>query len=291
MKPSHDQSTRPPRGRGRLPRAGSLLIAACLVITTAGPVWAAAPGNDLPSGAAEIGSLPFAIDQDTTEAGVGSDDVGCGAGGYDVATVWYSFSPVEDVRVEIDARASDYLVGVNLFAGSADESGRFDCNNDALAFDATAGTTYYLLFADVNDDGINGGSLRAEVIVAPPSLNVSLTADPTANVHPKTGQARITGTIACDRQAEFAEVSVSLRLATGRFITVGGGADSTSCGPTRAKWSAIVTGENDRFTGGLAAVEVTAFACDVVSCSETAEAGSVRLRAAIQLSRSSSPRR
>jgi hypothetical protein len=155
----------------------------------------------------------------------------------------------------IDARASDYLVGVNLFASSADETGRIDCNNDALAFDATAGTTYFLLFADVNDDGINGGSLRADVIVAPPSLNVSLNVEPTAKVHPKTGQVLITGTIACDRQAEFAEVSIGLRLATGRFITVGGGADSTSPGPTRAPWSAIVTSENDRFTAGLAMVQ------------------------------------
>jgi hypothetical protein len=255
-----------------------MLIALCLAITAAGPVSAAAPGNDLPSGATAIPSLPFTIDQNTTEAGVGSDDVGCGAGGFDVATVWYSFTPVEDVRVEIDARASDYLVGVNLFAGSADETGRFDCNNDALAFDAAAGTTYYLLFADVNDDAINGGSLRADVIVAPPSLNVSLTVDLSAKVHPKTGQARITGTIACDRQAEFAEVSVSLRLATGRFVTIGGGAGSTSCGPTRAAWSAIVTGENDRFTAGRATVQVTGLACDILSCNETAAAASVQLR-------------
>ncbi len=259
-------------------RAGAALAALALAVTAVGPVSAATPANDLPSGATGIPSLPYTIDQDTTEAGVGADDVGCGAGGLDLATVWYSFTPTEDVRVEIDARASDYLVGVNLFAGTADEAGRFDCNNDALAFDAAAGTTYFLLFADVNDDGINGGSLHAEVRVAPPSLNVAMTVDATANVHPKTGEALITGTIACDRDAEFAEVTVTLRLETGRFTTIGVGAASTDCGPTPSAWAAIVTGENGRFVAGHATVLLAGFACDILSCSESAADGSVRLR-------------
>jgi hypothetical protein len=252
-----------------------------LATVAVGPVAAAAPGNDLPSGATAIASLPYEVSQDTSEATVGGDDVGCGAGGLDAATVWYSFSPSADVRVEIDARASDYIVGVNLFIGSADEDGRADCNNDALAFDAVAGQTYFLLFADVNDDTINGGFLQAIVQVAPPSLNISLTVDPTANVHPKTGQARLTGTIACDRVAEFAEVSAFLRLDTGRFTTVGGGGGSTSCGPARSPWSMLVSGENGRFAAGGATFQLTAIACDLLSCNEAAADGSVRLRRGI----------
>jgi hypothetical protein len=261
-----------------LSRGSAVVLAALMLVAAAvGPVSAAAPDNDLPAGATVIPSLPFAIDQDTTDAGVGADDVGCGAGGLDAATVWYSFLPAEDVRVEIDARASDFL-GVNLFAGTADEAGRFDCNNDALAFDASAGTTYYVLFADVNDDGVNGGTLRAEVRVAPPSLNVTLTVNPTAKVHPKTGQALVTGTIACDRQAEFAEVGVTLRLETGRFTTIGAGAASTSCGADPGAWTALVDGENGRFVGGAGTVRLTGFACDILSCNETAIESSIRLR-------------
>jgi hypothetical protein len=275
MRP-HPPTTHPPRAVAR--RLASIVAAIVVAATTAAPVAAAAPANDLPSGATTVASLPFAIHQDTTEAGVGADDVGCGAGGLDAATVWYAFSPSLDVRVEIDARASDYLVGVNLFAATADEAGRIDCNNDALAFDASAGTRYYILFADVNDDGANGGSLRADVRIAPPSLNVTLTVDATARVHPKTGQALITGTVACDRQAEFAEVSVMLRLVTGRFFTIGAGAGSTACGPSRSAWAAIVSGENGRFVGGGATVELTGFACDILSCNEATQAGSVRLR-------------
>jgi hypothetical protein len=267
-----------PPGRLLQRRGGAFLAALVLAATVGAPAVAAGPGNDLPVAATAIGSLPYTIDQDTTEATVGGDDVGCGAGGLDVATVWYTFTPEEDLRVEIDAGASDYLVGVNLFAGSADEASRFDCNNDALAFDAEAGTTYYLLFADVNDDGVNGGSLRADVRIAPPSLNVTLTVDATARVHPKTGQALITGTVACDRQAEFAEVSVMLRLETGRFYTIGAGAASAVCGPGPSAWAAIVSGENGRFVGGRATVQLTGFACDMLSCNEATQAGSVRLR-------------
>lgn len=262
----------------RLGRVGVLIAAVTVAGAAASPVAAAAPTNDMPSGATSIPSLPFAIDQNTTEASVESDDVGCGAGGLDAATVWYSFTPSDDVRVEIDATASDYLVGVNLFAGTADEAGRFDCNNDALAFDAAAGIKYFLLFADVNDDSVNGGTLRAEVGVAPPSLNVSLGVAPTAKVHPKTGQARVTGTITCDRPAEFAEVSVALRLGTGRFFTIGSGAAPASCGPAPSAWAAIVTGENGRFTAGSATVDLTGLACDILTCSETATTAPVRLR-------------
>ena len=67
-----DRSARNPRLR----RASIALAGVVLAVTAATPVVAAAPANDLPAGAAAIPSLPFTIDQDTTEAGVGSDDVG-----------------------------------------------------------------------------------------------------------------------------------------------------------------------------------------------------------------------
>jgi hypothetical protein len=120
--------------------------------------------------------------------------------------------------------------------------------------------------------------LRADVSVAPPSLDMTLTVDPTATVHPKTGEALITGTAACDREADFAEVTVTLRLATGRFITIGAGSGQTACGPTPSGWAAIVGGENGRFIAGAATVQLTGFACDILSCNEMAESGSVRLR-------------
>ena len=195
------------------PRAGSIRAAAAIAalavaMTLVAPASAASPSNDLPSGATDVTDLPFAIAQDTTGASVSTDDVGCGSGGLDQATVWYAFMPTENVVVEVDARPSDYLVGVTLFIGNPDEDGRADCNNDVLSFEADPGNTYFLLFADVNDDGVNGGSLKADIHLAPPAVEVNVTVDAVARVHPKTGQARLTGTITCDRPAAYAEVGV-----------------------------------------------------------------------------------
>jgi hypothetical protein len=264
-----------PRAR-RFLRLCVIIATVAIVAGGVGPVTAAAPDNDLPSGATAVPGLPFAIGQDTTEASVTGDDVGCGAGGGDLASVWYAFTPAADVRVEVDARASDYLVGVNLFVDTANEDGRADCSNDALAFDATGGTTYFLAFADVNEDGIVGGWLEALIQVAPPPLDIEMTLDPTARVHPKTGQALVTGTLTCDRPAEFAEIGVTVRLETGRFAVIGGGSASPACAPTPSTWSAPVSGENGRFIGGAATVQLTGFACDLQSCTEAADAGSVR---------------
>jgi hypothetical protein len=263
-------------------RAGSIRLAAIAALVVAmslvAPVSAASPSNDLPAGATAVTDLPFAVAQDTTGASVSTDDVGCGSGGLDQATVWYAFTPTENVLVEVDARPSDYLVGVTLFIGTADEDGRADCNNDVLSFEADRGNTYFLLFADVNDDGVNGGSLEANVHLAPPAVQVDLTVDAIARVHPKTGQARLTGTMTCDRPVAYAEVGVTLRLETGRFFTIGGGSGTTDCGPSPTRWSAIVTGENGRFVAGAATATVTALACDALSCTEAPAEASLKLR-------------
>ena len=256
------------------------LVAVLLASVAVGPALAAPPANDLPADAIEVDTLPFTIDQDTTEATVTTDDVGCGAGGVDEASVWYAFAPTADVAIDIDVRASDYLVGVNVFAGSPTPDGLIDCNNDQVRLEAVAGEAYWILFADVNEDGIDGGHLAGVIDVAPPAIDIDLTIDDTGLVHPKTGQARVTGTLTCDREAEFADVAVTLRLANGRFITIGQGASDqpTSCGPDGAPWAAIVTGENDRYVGGKATVEAIAFACDAQTCSDEEGAGDVRLR-------------
>ena len=259
-------------------RSAAALATLALTLSLAAPAAAAVPTNDLPTGATAVAALPFAVAQDTSDATVSTDDVGCGSGGLDQATVWYAFSPTNHVLVEVDARPSNYLVGVTLFIDSPDEDGRADCNDDVLSFEADPGTTYYVLFADVNDDGINGGSLRADIHVAPPPVNVDLTVDPIAKVHPKTGQARLTGTITCDRPAAFAEVGATLRMGTGRFFTIGGGSGATDCGPARTPWSTIVSGENGRFVAGSATATVIALACDALSCNEAPMEASLKLR-------------
>ena len=256
------------------------LTAASILLVAIGsaPVAAAAPSNDLPSAAAAVGALPYTFAQDTTEATVTTDDVGCGAGGVDLATVWYAITPAQDATLEIDTQPSDYLVGINVFAGSADAAHLVDCASDLLRFDATAGVTYYLMFADINDDGVNGGLLDGEVRVAAPPINVSITIDTIGTAHPKTGEARITGTMTCDRPAEYAEVTVDLRQVVGRFYTLGMGGASVDCSPTPTPFETIVGGENGMFRGGRASAKVTAFACEGGSCGDASLDVDLRLR-------------
>jgi hypothetical protein len=253
--------------------AGSVLLAALPGIAVAAP-----PANDLPAGAIAYTALPVTIDQDTTEATVSTDNIGCGSDGTDQATVWYTLTLAAATSVLVDATGSGYSVGVNVFDSPPSADSLFNCAAGALIFDAAPGTTYYLMFADIDGDGTNGGQLHASIDVAPPPIEVSVTVDGSGKVNPKTGEATIMGTISCSRAAEFADVEVSLRQPLGRFTVHGSAFDSPSCGPTPTSWFASVTGDNGKFAPGRATVDVTAFACDSFSCGDGSVSASVRLR-------------
>jgi hypothetical protein len=269
------------------PRAGfltrrarnvALVAGIVLVVTAPGMALAAPPSNDLPAGAIALTAIPVSIDENTTEATVTTDDIGCGAGGTDQATVWFTLTLASDTSVLVDASGSDYSVGVNVFAGSADANNLVTCVEGAAAFDAAAGTTYYLMFADIDGDATNGGALHVVIDVAPPPLEMSLTVNATGKVNQKTGEATISGTITCSRTADFGEVDVALRQSIGRFTIHGFGADSPTCGPTPTDWFVSIVGDNGKFGSGKATADVSAFACDATSCADASVLASVRLR-------------
>lgn len=268
------------RGRPRRRRAAfaAVIGGVVLVATLPGLALAAAPGNDLPAGAVAETALPVTIDQDTTEATVTTDDVGCGAGGVDQATVWYTLTLATTTNVLVDASASDYAVGVNVFEGTADANHLVDCVEGGVGFEATGGTTYYVMFADIDGDATNGGQLHATIDVAPPPIEVSLTVNSAGKVNPKTGEATISGTVTCSHQADFADVEVTLRQTLGRFTIHGSGFDSPSCGTTATAWFASIAGDNGKFGAGKATADVSVFACDAFTCADDSASASVRLR-------------
>ena len=263
--------------RRRAPLA-ALLGAILLVGMAPGLVFAVVPGNDLPADAIPLTALPVTINENTTEATISTDDVGCGSGGVDQASVWFTLTLAAGTSVLVDASGSDYPVGVNVFEGSADANSLVTCVEDAAAFDAAAGTTYYLMFADIDGDATNGGALHVMIDVAPPPIEVSLTVNANGKVNPKTGEATISGTISCNHTADFGEVQVGLRQPIGRFTIHGFGFDSPACGPTPTDWFASVVGDNGKFAAGRATADVTVFACDAFSCADTSTVASVRLR-------------
>lgn len=261
----------------RAGRVAALLTALALVGVLPGVAVAAAPANDLPAGAVAITTSPTSFDLDTTEATVTTDDVGCGAGGLDQATVWYTLSFAANTSVLIDATGSDYFVGVNVFVDVPDRDHIIDCRVGTVPVTAEAGTTYYLMFADIDDDATNGGQLHVEIGPPPPAMDLTLTVDAVGKVNPKTGEAAITGTVTCTTTAEFANVTVNLRQPVGRFVIHGFGFDSPACGPTSTAWFASIVGDNGKFTGGHATAQVDAFACDTFSCDEAFVSATVRL--------------
>jgi hypothetical protein len=259
-------------------RLTAILVALGLVMLVPSATLAAPPANDLPDGAIVIPpTLPTTIDQDTTEATVSTDDVGCGAGGIDQATVWYTITPTTDVSVLFDARATDYQVGINLFEGAATPEALVDCVEMTLVADLSAGTTYYVMFADLDGDP-NGGALSVTVDAAPPPIEVDLTIDRVGKVNQREGNAVITGTITCSEELEGAFLDVSVTQRVGKYTIRGFGGGDTACGPTPTEWSAFVFGDNGRLGGGKATVTVVAGGCGELRCGDAEVTASVRLR-------------
>jgi len=267
----------PPPATRRRQTMTAVIGGIVLVASLPGLALAVAPGNDLPTGAIAKSALPVTIDQDTTEATVSTDDVGCGAGGEDQATVWYTLTLATTTAVLVNANDSDYSVGVNVFEGTADADHLVDCVEGAVGFEASGGTTYYLMFADI-DGGSNGGQLHVEIGLAPPPIEVQLTVDPSAKVNSKTGEATMSGTVTCSHDADFADVEITLREPIGRFTVHGSSFASPSCGPSATAWFASIVGDNGKFGPGRASADVSVFACDAFSCDDDAASVNLRLR-------------
>ena len=178
----------------------------------------------------------------------------------------------------MDASASSYPVGVNVFDTVADQDHLVTCIEGSAIFDAVAGTTYLLMFADIDGDTTNGGDLAVTLDVAPAPIAVSLTVDGTARLSNNGAIVTVSGTIACNRSAEFAEVDAFLTQTVGRFKVVGFGFSEASCGPSPTAWSLDVSGDTGRFGGGAIDAQISAFACDAFSCGDAFVQTTVRAR-------------
>ena len=138
---------------------------------------AAIPANDDFDAAVDITALPFTDNQNTSEATTAADDPAdpedpavCFIGGH---TVWYQFTPSEDMRINANTSGSDYDTGIAVFTGTRGALTILDCNDDVLVFrevqssvtfDAVAGTTYYFMVGSCC--GSDGGNLVFNVEVA-----------------------------------------------------------------------------------------------------------------------------
>lgn len=257
----------------------SIAAALMALALAAPPVAAAPPGvpNDEPGGAVAVTSIPFSTTQSTSKATANDADGGCGAGGQDQATVWYTITLAEATRVLVDTAGSSYFAGVNVYtAGPGSEI--LTCVGGAAVFDAVAGQTYYIMIADI-DGGRNGGRLVVNISEGPPALEFGLSIDPDVALDQSTGTVTVTGTVTCNVTADFVDINVDVAQTTGRFTTRGFGGTSATCsaGETVA-WSVEVVGENGTLGTGSTVITANVFGCDSFTCDDATATQTVRIR-------------
>jgi len=241
------------------------LVALGALAIAAPAALAAAPSNDT-FGGATTATIGFSQVLDTTQATTDSD-------------VWYAFAG-SDAGVVVDVSQSDYSAGVLVGVGTQGNLETVECGPGTVGFFATAGTTYYVLaIDDQNDGGGNGGSLNISFNAAPPPPTVDITVNKVGRVNAKTGVATISGTYTCS-DADFIDAEIDASQRAGRVIISGFGAffDSGTCDGTSHDWSAQVFGDNGRFVGGKAMTVTFAFACGAFDCAEGFAEQTVRLR-------------
>ena len=253
----------------------SIASVAALVATSAlgvQPAFAAAPGNDL-IGGATTASIGFSQVLDTTEATTDANDAqlnaSCGAPATD-ASVWYTINLAADGGVVVDVSASDYSAGVLVGEGTLGALDTVACGPGTVGFFAAAGTTYYVLAIDDQQDGTgNGGALNISFNAAPPPPTVDVTIAPRGTVNAKTGIATLHGTYTCT-DADSIDIFGDVTQPVGRFAIRGSFEifDVGTCDGSSHQWSADVFPENGKFAGGKTLTVAFSFACGAFECTD-----------------------
>jgi hypothetical protein len=236
-------------------------VGAVVALLMTPPAFAATPDNDDFDAATLIPTLPFTDTEDTTDATMAADDPDCFGNDH---SVWYEFTPSEDLTVVATTSGSDYDTTLSAYTGTHGSLNQVDCNDDSgglqsrIRFEATAGTTYSLMAASCC--GSAGGHLVLNVAELGPPLTLGLSIRSTGTVN-RSGVATIHGNVTCSRPVQVDLVG-SLRQARRRSVSLGYSSGHVSCNGTAA-WSMRVIGETGGFSPGTARARVTASAEDI----------------------------
>jgi hypothetical protein len=208
------------------------------------------PANDDFDDAIVITALPFIHRESTVDARTSHDDPvteGCWSGSTGTQTVWYQFTPSENLRINASTGGTRYDTNIFVFTGTRGNLTLVECNPlpRSMTFDAVAGETYYFLVASAE---ASGGNLVFRVAVG---IEVGVTIDSVGTVNPSTGVVTITGTVTCSGPA-FYELGAGVQQ---RDVQASQGALGTSgeCSGV-SPWQGEVQGENGRFVPGSAEV-------------------------------------
>jgi hypothetical protein len=221
----------------------------------------AQPLNDDFDFATNVLSIPFTDSISTLEATTADDDPDCFGSG---PTVWYSFTPTEDLRIRATTFESDYDTTLSVYTGDRGSLGQTACNDDDASlqsrvdFDALAGTTYYFMVGAFGSGP--GGSLVFNVAVAPPLPSLpTVTIDPRGLFDRVNQTARISGTADCEGET-YVVLYPSLSQLKGRFLAQGQGWTGFVCSGL-VDWSVdIPSFTGISFAGGPAKLHLEGYA-------------------------------
>ncbi len=229
---------------------------------------AATAPNDGFAAATVITSLPFSTSEDTSQATSDpSDPAGCSSNG----SVWFSFTPSSDMRLEADTFGSNYDTVLSAWTGTQGALNLVACNDDTngaqskITFAATAGTTYYFMAAQCcGDGGTGGGSLQFSVSQLVPPGN-----DNFANATP------IGALPFSDTQDLSAATAEPAEPQPGCF-----GTSNTVWYSFTARTTGSITATTDQYGSGIAAYTGSSLASlSQVGCAEAANYYPVTFRA------------
>ena len=243
------------------------------LLMLAKPSLAAAPENDLISGATEVFD-GYSDTLDTTEATTGDSDdesrlyESCWNNyGPIYASVWYKYSATSHAGVLVDASESNYAVGLLVGKGTEGNLEFMTCGDPTINFEVTAGTTYYVMATDINQDDDNGGELKISFEVVDAPVMSSFTVNKSGGV--KNGVAKISGTYVCTG-ANSIWVDIDARQVVGRTQTIRGWGSSSAtntCDGNPQLWSTDIIPEAGKFAGGKLLTRSSCSGCNEILCS------------------------
>jgi hypothetical protein len=240
------------------------------VFTTAITVIVPPPPNDDFNTPTVVQAIPFTAIQDVTNATVAPDDPFCVLSNQ---TVWFSFTPTQDLRLEANTFGSNYDTTLAVYTGVRGSLTSLGCNDDSngtlqsrVRFDAKAGTTYYI---QVSSFSLTfGANLVFNLIQAPAPLKIAPSVTQFGSVDPTTGAATIAGFVSCTQPA-FVTLSGQLKQTHGGVPITGFFSTFVAC-DGKTPWSASIQTTTALFhgrsaalfTGGKADISGTASAFD-----------------------------
>jgi hypothetical protein len=209
-----------------------------------------APNDEEPT---VISTLPFNETLDVSEATASPTDPECERSGN---TVWYSYTPAQDVRLAVDTSDSNWDTVVGVYEG--DNLTRIVCTDSAVArFDAKAGKTYRVMIGSFYNSP--AADLVFALAEASPALQVDARIAGRGRIVSLTGAARFKVGVRCsDAASAYASGRVKQRQG-GRIVTATF-RRRIQCGTkwTEARTSAVPSGRVFQAGKALVTLKVSA---------------------------------